>query len=216
MIRFLGLEHTFTSFSSFFHKEFWLHHYVIVIYCDLVMCFILQIFLIIWNHLRCVTVYRFFRILALPHQSHMVTDIPFVSWLLKCASCLEPLPHAGYRLDRIANRTPLFLLLTDYSPSHRPQSEPQQAEVVHWTPHSPLSWERPPNPAGPGSALSLPPQPEGRLGGRATEDEPGGGEWCLKMMMSIIQAPDVPANTQINICGKGSVPWSDMAWWRFL
>lgn len=125
MIRFLVLENTFTSFSSFFHKEFWLRQYAIVIYCDLVMCFILQILLIIWNHSRCVTGYRLCRKLPFPCQSHMVTDIPFVSWLLKRASCLEPLLYTGYQLDHIANRTPLFLFHTDYSPSHRPQSEPQ-------------------------------------------------------------------------------------------
>lgn len=82
MIRFLGLENTFLSFFRS-NPELWLRQCVIVIYCDLVMCFILQILLVIWNHLRCVTVYRFFRKLALPYQSHMVTDIPFVSWLLK-------------------------------------------------------------------------------------------------------------------------------------
>lgn len=111
MIRFLGLENPSPSFRSFFHKEFWLHHYAIVIYCDWVMCFILWIFLIIWNHLHCMTVYNFFfffRNLALPSHSHMGTDIPFVSWLLKRASCLEALLHGGYGPDRIANRTLFF------------------------------------------------------------------------------------------------------------
>lgn len=52
-IRFLGSENTFFLLSvPSSTKNFWLRQYAIVIYCDLVMCFILQILLIIWNHLR--------------------------------------------------------------------------------------------------------------------------------------------------------------------